>query len=695
MPTQAQAGRGIGFSADPKSKRNEEEGAQTITLRNFGGVNVQSPRESIGDDEFAWLEELIPIAPGNLVPTPGPGSALVTIAGETGAPTLSVQFSLGGVDTVLAVWSNSGNAWIGAPTLAATWVKIATGTFTSGKTAAAPWSNTGVLIVDPTAGYFDYNVTAANTLTVLSGQLYNIAVSAKNATQLEMATVPSLRVSDPTGTGGTIGISTRAISVASVSGGSGYAVGDTVQFSGGTLTTTGALSAQLNQPTVVGVTAVNTSGAITGLSILSVGYYQVAPTGTISTVTGGAGSGATFTANFNCGDPYIVTAGKNYTAPVVQAFIGGVWVNYSLTIATSGAILGSAIAVYSGRVWIAINRTVQFTDAGSYFSLANSGSAFTINDSYLHNSITALYAANNYLYIFGDDSIDILSNVTVVGGLAQFSRINITASIGTNQQLSVFPYARALAFANNSGFYLVSGATPEKVSDKLDTLITAINFSSKVWGAQVMVSNILCAAFLFQFTDVFVGSGNARYMMAVLFRGKWWFTSQFPALTPGVNAILSFPVNGLSTLFGWSGNSFYQLLSAGQNNTWLLQTKLWDAETPILDKQGIQAGLGAVYAGGISPGVVASVDTEYASVLTTIGGAPTLAQWVNIAGGIVPWTNASHAVTTWAVSLSGYAFLKGVAANGGGKYMGLTLTGSTNTLQIRIIAVELERRQRW
>lgn len=680
-----------------KAEVQGEQSSYIISQREFKGVNLQSPREAIEDNEFYWLEELIPVAAGNLLAIDGAQTQITQVSGETGSPSLTLQYNAGGVDYGFAVWTNSGNAWVGTLTAGSTWTKIATGLFTSGQTAAAQYSNEGVLIVDPVHGYYDYNITAANTLTHINGQLYDIAVSEKNIGQLATATVPSLRVNDPTGTGGTIGASSSVVSATVTAAGTGYSAGDILTASGGTLTTASqAPASQQNQPLIITVTTIGGGGAVTGISITSPGYYQAAPANAVA-VTGGTGTGATFTCTWQVANPYIITPGVNYTAPVVQAFIGGVWVNYSMTIQSSGTLLGTSIAVYAGRVWIGINRTVQFTDVDSYGSFGGAGGSFTINDSYLHNTITALFAANNYLYIFGDDSVDILSNVTVVSGITQFSRINASSSIGTNQRRSIFAFQRSLGFANNSGFYILSGATPEKISDKIDDFINAVNFTTPIWGFQVVIEGILCAAFLVQFNDDFtISPAQTRSIFAVLFRGKWWFTSQLTPSESQMNAAFSYPLTGLATGCGWSGNSLYQLISGTNVNPYLLKTKLWDGGAPQLDKQGVQAGIGLNLGGAVTSGFQVYVDNEYAtSILTTIGQELFSIQWINNANNVVQWINNLNNSVTWVLSSSGYSYFVGPINAGGAKTLGLTVTGNTNTTKIRIFGLEMKNTRRW
>lgn len=680
-----------------KAKEAGEQSSYIIGQREFKGVNLQSPREAIEDGEFYWLEEIIPVAAGNLVTIDGAESLLTQVTTEVGAPSLTLQYNAGGIDYGLGIWSNSGNAWVGQLGVSSTWTKIATALFTSGQTAATQYSNLGVLIVDPVAGYYDYNITTANTLTHLNGQLYGIAVSASNPAQLATATVPSLRVNDPTGTGGTIGASASVVSATVVAAGAGYSAGDILTATGGTLTTaTQAPASQQNQPLVITVTTIGGGGAITGISITSPGYYQAAPANAVA-VTGGTGAGATFNCTWTVANPYIITPGVDYTAPVVQAFIGGVWVNYSMTIQTSGTLLGTAIAVYAGRVWIAIDRTVQFTDVGSYSSFGGVGGAFTINDSYLHNTITALFAANTYLYIFGDDSVDILSNVTVVNGITVFSRINASSSIGTTQPNSIYAFNRSLAFANTSGFYILSGATPEKISDKIDDFINAVRFETPIFGQQITVKGILCASFLVQFDDSFtVSPAQTRSVFAFLFRGKWWFTSQLTPAESQMSAAFSYPFAGLATGCGWSGNSLYQLISGQNTNPYIIKTKLWDGGAPMLDKQGVEGGIGLNLGGDITTGFQVYVENEYdTSILTTIGQQLFSIQWINNFGNTVQWINNFNAIVTWVLSSAGYSYFVGPINAGGAKTLGLTITGNTNTVKIRIFGLEMKNTRRW
>jgi hypothetical protein len=294
-----------------------------------------------------------------------------------------------------------------------------------------------------------------------------------------------------------------------------------------------------------------------------------------------------------------------------------------------------------------------------------------------------------------------LSNVTVVNGIANFTRVNATSSVGCTQPQSIFAYYRSIVFANNSGMYVLSGSTPEKISDKLDGFVSTIDFTSyknygvPVFGFQVMVDNILCAAFLVRFTDTFTTTTpTVRTIMAVMHKGKWWFTSQLPSSKVGLAAVASLPINGVYTAFGWAVNSLYQLFSKTSNpNNWTLRTKLWDAGAPMLDKQGVMVGVGCDAGGGASLGLTVTGETEYGSVSTNLGG--NTAQWINNAGQGVSWVNNSNATVAWTPVFTGYFLFTAPLPIGGGKYIGLTATGTNNVGRVRSVAVEVERRRRW
>lgn len=638
----------------PKSSNVGGQNPEFV-FREFQGMNTINSRDTIDDNEFAWCENAIPVGPGSVYPVPGPSPALVTVTGESGAPSYVINFNVTGTNYCFAVWANSGHGYVvNLTTFTAT--QIITG-LTSGQTQATQYSNQGLLIIDPT-GYWDWNITVPNTLTpqnnAISGGTITSATSVAGGTLLTNSGL--------TGTGGSAQALYQVISVTVNGAGSGYVVGDS-------LTLTDGFAVDSNYANII-VSSVGGGGAITGITLASGGSYSgpitgasliTGPTGT--TVSGGTGTGATFAVTVQAVSVNVVAPGYGYTNGATSQDKNGATVVTTYTIETSGVIGGTTICTYAGRVWIGSGRTVDFTDVLSYNSFGGAGGSFTITDSYLNNNINAMCAANNYMYIFGDDSIDALSNVTVSSGVTSFSRINVTTSVGTSVPTSVFSYYRGIAFYHASGFYLMAGATPEKVSEKISGIITQIQPTALVYGAEVLIQSELCLVMLFTFFDTFTEAGTERTLMALFFRGRWWVASQ-PTLgavqaTFSISPTAPGTIPGIATLYVWADNSMFRAFNpTSPTATWLIKTKLWDGGAPMREKQSINAALGANW-NGVPGDVSITVDTELGS------------------SAAIPVEN----------NPLGYNLAVQAANEGGSQYLGLTLTGSTDISRILAIAL--------
>lgn len=636
-------------------------------LRDFQGMNCIAAREDIDDNEFYWCENAIPVAAGALYPVPSPLS-ITSVTAETGAPTYTMTFNAGGIDYGFSVWSHSGNGYVtnlsglGSPPYQST--HIISG-LTSGQTSATQYSNQGLLIVDP-SGFWDWNVTTPATLTP---QYYGAAIpTLLQSKTFSGATTLKLAIGGGAGgSGATFQTTYQVVGVQLTNGGTGYAVGDTLNLTDSNPTTT----AQIIVATISGGGA---TGPITAITLASGGAYPgpdttttgvvTGPSGSVSTTTG-SGTGATFTTHVQAVSLDVLTRGFGYTTAIEVSDVTST--NFAVdtwSVSTSGVIGGTSIATYAGRVWIGLSRTVYFTDINSYYSFGGVGGSFFIPDSYLHDNITALFAANNYLYIFGDTSVDALSNVTVTGGVTFFSRINVTASVGTSTPCSIFAYYRAIVFYHASGFYLLAGATPEKISDKISGILPEIVAATGtttyplVYGCQVIIQGELCAVMQFCFLDVFTQGGASRNLLALFFRGRWWVSSFVTTSSPP--AMFSVDQSGEPTIYAWDGDALYRLFATG-TSTWLLKTKLWDGGAPTHDKQSINAAVGGNWAGNAVTGITMSCDTEVGSSEAT--------------------------VSPIVVQSQGYHFAVGSVNEGGTQYLGMTVTGSTDMTQIRMLAL--------
>lgn len=587
------------LSRDPRHK--EEIPTLDQVFIDFGGVNVQSPRQSIRDDQFAWIENFKAIASGNLTALP---AAQATPSSFSAQIDYAMTANIGGVDYLFA-FASDGSAYY-TPDGSYTNTSFApVGTFHGAR--AIPYTAStgaqGILVIDPVTGYYDFSVTTAFTLTQLSNRVQEIKVTNPGT----YTVVPSsVTFTGGGGTGATaearLGVRSATVSAA----GAGYVVGDV-------LTIPFVLTAPT--PTTFTVTAVNGSGGVTGFTITTAGQGYNPNTNPVA-ATGGAGSGATFTCTYGLTAVVITNQGQNYTSAPSIGLSGGVGSGGTASSTVTGGMTGTALASYAGRIWVANGRTISYTDVASYNSFGGAGGQLSITDSYLHDNITALYAANGYLYIFGDSSIDTLSNVQVSAttGVTSFSRTNITASVGSSYQQSIFPYFRSLMFANKYGIFALSGATPQKISDDLDGLFQTAVFVDGLVAGSVNLFGSLCMVWTLRFIDTFTtlyGVNVTRTILVIFDKGKWSFAS------PGfeINQIVSIPSSGSQVLHAYTRGlnaQLYQLFYAGGTaQIGYIQSKLWAGGSVLTDKEVLRMGVNALFVTQVNQRELVTTDNEY------------------------------------------------------------------------------------
>jgi hypothetical protein len=163
----------------------------------------------------------------------------------------------------------------------------------------------GTGAIDLAAGSSGVNISNGGTVTAIT----------RTANGSGYTTAPSANITTPTTAGGVQAVLQTTMYLVDVptiaGGGTGYTVGNVLTFVGGTFTT----AAQVTVATV-------SAGVITSISVTTNGTYTALPTNPVS-VTGGAGSGATFTVNWRVFGCNITTAGSGYVEQPTVTFSGG------------------------------------------------------------------------------------------------------------------------------------------------------------------------------------------------------------------------------------------------------------------------------------------------------------------------------------------------------------------------------------
>ena len=242
-------------------------------------------------------------------------------------------------------------------------------------------------------------------------------------------------------------------------------------------------------------------------------------------------------------------------------------------------------------------------------------------------------------------------------------------------------------FMNDYGIYALVGSTTSKISDPLDGVFPYIDFTKPVTGGQVLLNNILCAAFNFYVNSSFpLGPGPSRYVQAIFFDKKWFITSQ----GDGINYVTSVPVAGKISLYGVATTALYNLYANTTSNiNSYIQTALDPMGDNIRTKQALKFGVEATLSNGGTLNI--TVDSESGS--SPVYSLTANAFWVNNSGTTIGWTNNASATIIW-VTGTGYYLYKSDAQQYG-KYLGLTLTSSNAGFDVNTFEFEHELRVRF
>ena len=642
-------------------------------VKQFRGVNTKANRTAIDENEFAWLENAMPIGYANIKIVPAATDANVTFANNV---ITLLSCNINNKDFILGFEENGRAEYVDLDGNIKANVAVA-GTFSNANVSLAQWKDERILIADSNKGLFTWDGT--NNVSIGSVGSIGIVNGGSGFTS-----TPAVIISAPNETGGVQAEAEAIITANAVSsiilteGGTGYTTAPTVTIAGGGGTGANAVAGIVTFATGT-VSVVVTNGGT--------GYTNVS--NTVVTISGGGGTNAAGQAIVSGGQilqVVITNPGSGYSnaSNITVTITGGGGSN-----ATARAIINSnplvGVQTFSGRAWVAQGRTVTYSAAGSYsdFTSVSAGS-LTLTDNTLHSNIVQLLSANNFLYIFGEDSINVFSDVRVTNtGTTIFTNTNVSASVGTRLPYAIFPYFRSVLFMNEYGVYALVGSTTSKLSDALDGIFENIDFTTaKVTAGQVLLNNILCAAFNIRYND----NGTFRYLQAVFFERKWFFTSQGNAL----KLLSSVPVVGKIKLYATDGSDlklFYDNATANINSE--ISSALWSMGDPIRTKQALKIGIEATNKNGVVS-LNATVDNENResppyTLTSTI-------EWQNNSLQTVGWSNSSGVVIGWGTT--GYSLYK-TDAQQWGKYLGITINSNSPNFVINGLEVEHELRVRF
>lgn len=339
-------------------------------------------------------------------------------------------------------------------------------------------------------------------------------------------------------------------------------------------------------------------------------FVMVASTGRMVhvTVPGGVvtliAAAGTFTANAH------VTVWRDTTVLIIDPAAGYYqWTPGGGLVLIDATRLGDALAVFEGRAWLKVaNRTIDFTAPNTFndFTVANGAGSTIITDEAFPGAITHMQSALEQLWVVGPGAIEAISNVQSIAGppvVTTFSITNIVSQVGTTYPYSISAFFRTFLFMTPYGVYAIVGATPQKLSDKLDGLFPLLDLAVRFPSAVTSIYNIFCWVVLASYVDPV--AATTRPLMLCFAQGKWFFASDGEA-----GFIGSVLVNAVPQLWAvkknGTGADLYRLFADVEEPvSYLVQSKLYDFGNSTQGKQLTRIGLESVSGAKIHPVIYA------------------------------------------------------------------------------------------
>src|SRR6516162_482751 len=406
-------------------------------------------------------------------------------------------------------------------------------------------------------------------------------------------------------------------------------------------------------PSAPGVPVFSRAGTVSpNIKVTNGGSGYVTPPAV--TIGGGSGAGATAAATVVAGfvtNVYLTNPGSGYLASdVLTVTFGGPGAGATATARQWPILFGYApitLAIFAGRVWHTDGHQLNWTGTGGYDDVsAASAAGFTrINDYDLVHSVTALRSLNNFLWIFGDQSIKQIGSISVSGAITNFNIVTLSSDVGTTFPQTILSYNRLVLFANNVGVWAVLGSSVQKVSNEMDGIFALIDFSQQLSAALSDIASRRVYCLLVRYIDPL--QSRTRSLLLTYQAGQWYVCAQGDSLTAVTTAFVNSTAGSVET-WGSSGPDLTWLLSAPSTSVGIiLRTALTHHNKPNMGKKLLRAAV--MQQAGNSAVMTFTLDTENG------------------------FDSQNYTVATSGVQSFDWQRTK---ANGTGVYVGMSLSGS-------------------
>jgi hypothetical protein len=350
-------------------------------------------------------------------------------------------------------------------------------------------------------------------------------------------------------------------------------------------------------------------------------------------------------------------------------------------------VSGTCVETFLSRVWLGNTGNLIFSAPGNGadYNPSDGAGVTPSSDSFLRREFTAIRQANGFLYLFGDSSINVISNVQTTGATTTFNNQNVDPQIGTPWHNSVQALAQYLMLANVNGVFALSGGQAEKVSDDLDGIFLA---ATPILMNDISTAQPSSAAMTLNDIRVYMilipvkGPLDTSFRNALLMwdTKKWFVGSQVSSLT----FIGTQQINSQLNAWGTDGTNLFPLFATSSSSlrkTW--QTKLWSGEGPHITKQAMRvftmaednSGLGYTFNGTID---TIQENTGITQQSFSVSSQVFLIIWQNASLQTVQFRNASLQNVNFGAGGPTLTGSGSINTNTRGNYMGLTMQSTSS-----------------
>ena len=402
----------------------------------------------------------------------------------------------------------------------------------------------GTYTINRTQTVASTNINTAAVAAIITGSISGTTMTVTGVTSGTLYPGQTIQ-----GTGVTTGTVITALggsavlSSAITTGGTGYAVNDTI-------TVTGGIYSQQATYTVATVAA----GVVTGLTTVSNGVYTVVPGTPSTTTTSGNGTGLTLTLTFGTGTggtgSYVVTPSQTVASTTLYAL------NFSVLPTSDGAFQGADVVDVVDNYFVYNRPNTQQWGSSNPLSPISSNLAFSSKDGAPDN-LVSLIVDHREVYLLGEVS----SEVWVDSGLFPFAfqRIPGTSTQhGIAAKFSVSRLGNSFAYVSRNirgqaQIMMMNGYVPTRISTHAveQTLVDQYINDARAWTYQLEGHEVYVVSFptldLTWAYDISTGMWH-----------KWlWVDSKNVYHRHRGNCHASF--QGLNLVGDWENGNLYQL----------------------------------------------------------------------------------------------------------------------------------------